>query len=542
MRTFSAFYLSLLLFSLKNNVYATPDIETALESQPNLSKFLQYLRRDAAVFDDFKYQISSSQDEVRVYAPINQDSPLFLNITRRGNIDNYIPPNPSNFVDRRRSRQNIKTEDSPDDDWRRQSRKYNKRHTNDYETGVRDSLFYDPMYVNLGPGVPQRLVSRLVHGCQPCGKNNTKVIEVSSGVGGVVRTVGDPIRFHNGVIFPVDGVIQLPVSLSETLLEANVSTLFPSVQSNSFMKKLDNYSKITVFAPLNPIDGDVNVEQQVIYDFVGYTPDLESGKTYKAGCGSDLKIERKDGSIFVNGNKIVQPDGILKNGVIHYVDNKKPIMLPSSSTPSVPEGPSAAPSLPAVHTSIVYGTVTLTSTTCSTVPTPHPEKPTHIPPPVVSPPPKPTVPAHTPCHDNPEKPCIPPSHGTPEAPHSAPPHATPDVPHSSTPQPIAIADMPHHPPAQITSVHHIPLPTKPTVEVPHHPAHSTVEKPQPPAMHTSTGIPSAAPIAPTQNTTVPVKPIEHNFELNEAKGSGNMLGAPKALAMGVVVGSIILGM
>jgi hypothetical protein len=199
MRTFSSFYLYLLLFSLSNNVYATPDIETALESQPNLSKFLQYLRRDAAVFQDFKNQISSSEDEVRVYAPINQDSPLFLNITRRSKYGNYIPPNPCTFVDRRRSRQNIKTEDSPEDE-----RRYKKRHTNDYETGVRDSLFYDPMYVNLGPGVPQRLVSRLVHGCQPCGHNNTKVIEVSSGVGGVVRTVGDPIRFHNGVIFPVD--------------------------------------------------------------------------------------------------------------------------------------------------------------------------------------------------------------------------------------------------------------------------------------------------------------------------------------------------
>jgi uncharacterized surface protein with fasciclin (FAS1) repeats len=95
------------------------------------------------------------------------------------------------------------------------------------------------------------------------------------------------------------------------------------------MKKLDNYPKITVFAPLNPVDGDVNVEQQVIYDFVGYTPDLESGKTYKAGCGSYLKIERKDGSIFVNGNKIVQSDGILKNGVIHYVDNVSHLILPT---------------------------------------------------------------------------------------------------------------------------------------------------------------------------------------------------------------------
>jgi hypothetical protein len=61
-------------------------------------------------------------------------------------------------------------------------------------------------------------------------------------------------------------------------------------------------------------------------------------------------------------------------------------------------------------------------------------------------------------------------------------------------------------------------------------------------MQTSTGIPSAAPQTPAQNTTVPVKPIEHNFELNEPKGSGNMLGAPKALAMGVVLGSIVLGM
>ncbi|KAI5812709.1 hypothetical protein BZA77DRAFT_296647 [Pyronema omphalodes] len=469
-----------------------------------------YLRRDAAVFQDFKNQISSSEEQVRVYAPINQDSPLFLNITRRDDYGGYVPPNPCTFVDRRRSQMHVKGENSPEG-----QRRSNKRYINDYETGVRDSLLYDPI---------------------------SKIIEVSSGLGGVVRTVGGPIRFQNGVIFPVNGVIKLPVSLSETLLEANASTFFNAIQNSGLMEKLDNYPKITVFAPLNPVGGDVNVGQQVIYDFVGYTPDLESGKTYKASCGSSLKIERKDGLIFVNGNKIVQSDGILKNGVIHYVDNKKPVIHPSVPTPSAPEAPNVIPSLPAVHATIAYETVNLTSITRSTSPTTHIEKPTYIPPPVVFPTLKPTVSAHQPCHGDSKKLCLPHSHGTLDTPHGAPPHPTPDVSYSSSHWPTTTPAMPYHPPSQSTSLYHIPSSTKPIVEVNHHPAHSTVGKPHPAVMQTSNSIPSSATQTPIQDTTVSSNPTEQNFELNEPKGSGNALTVPKALAMGVVLGSIVLGM
>jgi hypothetical protein len=73
----------------------------------------------------------------------------------------------------------------------------------------------------------------------------------------------------------------------------------------------------------------LNITQQQLFAFeeyacvhgeVAYSSLLTNGKTLQTVLGSDVTITVQNGSIYVNAAKIIDPDYLLSNGVLHILD------------------------------------------------------------------------------------------------------------------------------------------------------------------------------------------------------------------------------
>jgi len=55
--------------------------------------------------------------------------------------------------------------------------------------------------------------------------------------------------------------------------------------------------------------------------FVGYQSNLADGMTMKTTQGRNVTITEADNSVFINSARVLQPDILLSNGVLHVIDN-----------------------------------------------------------------------------------------------------------------------------------------------------------------------------------------------------------------------------
>ena len=57
----------------------------------------------------------------------------------------------------------------------------------------------------------------------------------------------------------------------------------------------------------------------VVSGAVGYSSKLKDGDTFKTLAGGVIQITIKDGDVFANGVKVVIPDVLVANGVVHVI-------------------------------------------------------------------------------------------------------------------------------------------------------------------------------------------------------------------------------
>ncbi|KAF8243421.1 hypothetical protein K440DRAFT_637378 [Wilcoxina mikolae CBS 423.85] len=336
----SAFLLSPTFLLLTTTVKAqspSMEFEATIKSQPMLSNFYKLMLNVPDQFTKLRMDIdlanTGTGNGVSMFAPINSspNPPAMLNslLVPRGDRKDQVrisyhlvenekrPPPPTGPITSSRAKARRTTTSNDGLGSSMQRRHYvGKNETFDYPIGVRNTFLDDPEFDNLGPGLTQRLVAR--HANSTC--EDQKDIEISTGGGDIVKTTGTPIRFKGGVIFPVDG---LPYELSETLSDKGLTGFLEAIKRENLVHKLDDCPGITVFAPLNP-SKDCNVKARVVFDFTAYSPDLVPGASFEAASGANLTISKgPDGSLCVNGEKIVKSDVLVKNGVVHFVDNVK---------------------------------------------------------------------------------------------------------------------------------------------------------------------------------------------------------------------------
>jgi hypothetical protein len=219
----------------------------------------------------------------------------------------------------------------------------------------------------VGQGIGQRVVANRYVDPTDATK---RIIRITSGLGNTQGLTDEAFVFDFGGVRVVDRYVSfltnhptlssqsltspssswftLPERFSSSLEKLSANLFLSQVRANGLFDELENKASTTVFVPIdsafgignsngtNNGDGSANVvnniiggtsltrcacEKLVIDNWVGYTPQLKSGETYVSKAGTELRITIKDGDYFVNDVRIVRPNVITKNGVVHLIEN-----------------------------------------------------------------------------------------------------------------------------------------------------------------------------------------------------------------------------
>ncbi|KAJ3458221.1 hypothetical protein MRS44_012330 [Fusarium solani] len=183
---------------------------------------------------------------------------------------------------------------------------------------ARMTFLDDTAYVNLGWVNNQSLVER------PAGGKR----QVYTGLGGIVQ--------HRD--------LTLPESISSTLPHLGVDKFHDLVKKSGLLSLLDSTAGITVLAPDNSAFKNVTkwsdtelielIKGHILVNFPAYTPLLKDGLVYPTLAGSKVKVTVREGTIYLNGAKILAGDAIAVNGAVHTIDR---VLATFPGTAPVPE-------------------------------------------------------------------------------------------------------------------------------------------------------------------------------------------------------------
>ena len=123
------------------------------------------------------------------------------------------------------------------------------------------------------------------------------------------------------------------MNVSSTALTAGLRSLVGAVTQADLATTLDGLEDVTIFAPydeafaaIGSATGDLSEEQlaqilqyHVVQGTVGYSSG-RSNTSLETVEGSDLQITVGDDGVFVNNAKVIIPDVLVANGVVHVID------------------------------------------------------------------------------------------------------------------------------------------------------------------------------------------------------------------------------
>lgn len=150
------------------------------------------------------------------------------------------------------------------------------------------------------------------------------------------------LNFTGGVIHVIDGVLTIPPNLTATTQAANLTALTGAIQLLNLTTVLDDLPDLTIFAPDNAAFQAVGdalatasttelmsiIEYHAINGTIAYSPTL-SNMTLTTLGGQKVTITVIDGAVFVNSARVVNPDVLIGNGVMHVIDA---VLNPSNTT------------------------------------------------------------------------------------------------------------------------------------------------------------------------------------------------------------------
>ena len=164
------------------------------------------------------------------------------------------------------------------------------------------------------------------------------------------------IIFDGGLVHIIDSVLAPPLNILDTIVKAGLSNSVATLaaSSNIFDPKLfgslggtsdwtscvsycphhfvDHTEMSQSFLPYHPELSAVNIENWTQADVfamleyhgiqgtVAYSPMLTDGKTFKTVQGGEVTVTVLNGSVYVNAAKIIDPDYLISNGVLHVID------------------------------------------------------------------------------------------------------------------------------------------------------------------------------------------------------------------------------
>ena len=159
-------------------------------------------------------------------------------------------------------------------------------------------------------------------------------VVVTSGNGTMSKVVATDFHFTGGVVHVVDNVLSIPADLTGVLGQENLSALTAAVTTAKLGATLTGLEQLTLFAPNNgafdkikDVASGLTVEQltgvlsyHAVAGSVVYSTDIQDGAKVKTVQGDDLTLTIRDGNVFVNDAKVVKPNVLVRNGVVHIID------------------------------------------------------------------------------------------------------------------------------------------------------------------------------------------------------------------------------
>jgi uncharacterized surface protein with fasciclin (FAS1) repeats len=147
-------------------------------------------------------------------------------------------------------------------------------------------------------------------------------------------------NFTNGVVHVIDRFLSIPSNITDTAVQLGLRSAVGALQVAGLADAVDMLSNVTCFIPENKafqvIGGTLATESpdelmrileyHVVNGTVAYSSDLMNGTNLTSYNGLGLTISifnSSNGSpeIFVNSAKVITPNVLVANGVVHIIDN-----------------------------------------------------------------------------------------------------------------------------------------------------------------------------------------------------------------------------
>jgi uncharacterized surface protein with fasciclin (FAS1) repeats len=138
-------------------------------------------------------------------------------------------------------------------------------------------------------------------------------------------TITQTLNYSSGVIHVINKVLTVPVSASQTFLDAGLSSLYGALNATSLLSTVDGLENVTIFAPSNTAFESIGsllsnaststltsileyhvVEGSGLKPF--YSTSLMNGSTITTLGGGSLTVYLVNGSVFVNNARVTNPD------------------------------------------------------------------------------------------------------------------------------------------------------------------------------------------------------------------------------------------
>jgi len=144
------------------------------------------------------------------------------------------------------------------------------------------------------------------------------------------------LNFTGGVIHVIDALLTLPSNISDSATAANLTALNGALNATNLTNTVNEAHDVTIFAPNNNAFQSIGsalttmsmdeltgiLAYHVISGSqVGYSSTLTNGTSLKTVQGGNVTIRVENGTIFVNSAKVLTPNILVANGVVHIIDN-----------------------------------------------------------------------------------------------------------------------------------------------------------------------------------------------------------------------------
>jgi uncharacterized surface protein with fasciclin (FAS1) repeats len=166
--------------------------------------------------------------------------------------------------------------------------------------------------------------------------NGTGEVVVISGNLQTSRVVDANITVSNSsgiIIHKIDSVLTLPDPISETALDLGLFAAVGALQAGNLVETVNDTPNITAFIPTNQAFEAVGslfantslqtlqdvLKYHVIPDAVLFSPNI-SNSSVSTLQGNNLNLTVINSTVFVNSARVVIPNVIVANGVVHVID------------------------------------------------------------------------------------------------------------------------------------------------------------------------------------------------------------------------------